>query len=187
MPMLARVPILIYLILSLSICGLSAQSGIQSWNGTELMQQDLWKAELNVFIFLSPECPLCENYSATLKQLRTEFEEDRVAFVGIFSGEWYSREEITAFLARYQPPVTPVLDPGYQLQQLFSATVTPEVVVTNQEGRILYQGKIDNWIVSLGKKRTVVNQYYLRDALRSLLNGLPPEIAKTEPIGCFIE
>lgn len=166
---------------------LSAQSGIQSWNGQELSAEDLWTSELTVFLFLSPECPLCENYSATLKTLRSEFDEEQVAFVGIFSGEWYSKEEITTFLARYQPPVTPILDPTYQLQQLFSATVTPEAVVTNDEGEVLYQGKIDNWIVSLGKKRTVVNQYYLRDALNALLDGHNPEIAKTEPIGCFIE
>lgn len=175
------------LFLSLSTAFLSAQSGIKSWSGQELSPDDLWSSELNVFLFLSPECPLCENYSATIKTLRTEFEEGRVAFIGIFSGEWYSKEEITTFLARYQPPVTPILDPTYQLQQLFSATVTPEVVVTNNQGEVLYQGKIDNWIVSLGKKRTVVNQYYLRDALQSLLDGQQPEIAKTEPVGCFIE
>lgn len=184
--MLLRVCTHIILILALSSSILCAQT-IKSWNGDELNPEDLWATELTVFLFLSPECPLCENYSATLKALRPDFDEEQVAFVGIFSGEWYSKEEITAFLARYQPPVIPILDPAYELQTLFSATVTPEVVVTNDEGEILYQGKIDNWIVSLGKKRTIVNQYYLRDALRSLLDGQNPEIAKTEPIGCFIE
>lgn len=185
--MLFRACVYIFLILTLNSSILSAQKAIQSWSGVELSPEELWTSELTVFLFLSPECPLCENYSATLKVLRSEFDEEEVAFVGIFSGEWYSKEEITTFLARYQPPVTPILDPGFRLQQFFSATVTPEAVVTNDQGEILYQGKIDNWIVSLGKKRTVVNQYYLRDALRSLLEGRNPEIAKTEPIGCFIE
>ncbi len=166
---------------------LLAQNSVTAWNGQELSMNELHASPFTVFLFLSPECPLCENYSATLKTLRSEFDPEEVAFVGIFSGEWYSREEITTFLARYQPPVTPVLDPDYKLQELFSATVTPEAVVTNKEGDVLYQGKIDNWIVSLGKKRTVVNQYYLRDALNALLAGQNPEIAKTEPIGCFIE
>lgn len=174
-------------VVALSAPTLWAQTGVKSWSGQPLSNDELWETELTVFLFLSPECPLCENYSATLKTLRSEFDEEQVAFVGIFSGEWYSKEEITTFLARYQPPVTPILDPTYQLQQLFSATVTPEAVVTNDEGEVLYQGKIDNWIVSLGKKRTVVNQYYLRDALRSLLQGQTPEFVKTEPIGCFIE
>lgn len=184
-----RISLSFHIILFLILCSAPgiARSQIQNWNGADIRVAQLWQTELTVFIFLSPECPLCENYSATLKTLRTEFDTERVAFIGIFSGEWYSREEITAFLARYHPPVTPILDPGYELQQQFSASVTPEVVVTNNIGEVLYQGKIDNWIVSLGKKRTVVNQYYLRDALRSLLVGQTPEISHTEPIGCFIE
>lgn len=178
--------LLSFLLLCSSLPG-QAQSSLSSWDGQPISLSSLWEAEFTVFVFLSPECPLCENYSATLKTLRSEVDPTRVAFIGIFSGEWYSREEITGFLARYQPPVTPILDPAYQLQQHFSATVTPEVVVTNREGEVMYQGKIDNWIVSLGKKRTVVNQYYLRDALRSLLSGEQPVISNTEPIGCFIE
>lgn len=136
---------------------------------------------------MSPECPLCENYSATLKTLRPMFPEEEVSFIGVFSGNWYSAEEIIRFMARYQPPVQPVLDPSYSLQQHYEATVTPEAVVVSDSGEIIYQGKIDNWIVSLGKKRTVVTEHYLRDALTSWSEGEYPEVRQTEAVGCFIE
>ncbi|MDP5172296.1 MAG: redoxin domain-containing protein [Bacteroidia bacterium] len=160
---------------------------LEAWNQTHVSYQALHSSAYTVFIFLSPECPLCENYSATLKTLRAQFPEEEVSFVGIFSGQWYSRDEIQHFLARYQPPVKVVLDPRYQLQALFQATVTPEAVVVNRSGKVEYQGKIDNWIVSLGKKRTVVNQLYLQDALAALLKGEEPAIRQTEAVGCFIE
>lgn len=185
--MLIRAGTAIVLFMFLGATSLLAQNSVTAWNGEELSMNELYESPFTVFLFLSPECPLCENYSATLKTLRSEFDPEKVVFIGVFSGEWYDKEEITTFLARYQPPVTPILDPDYRLQERFSATVTPEAVVTNEDGDVLYQGKIDNWIVSLGKKRTVVNQYYLRDALNALLAGQNPEIAKTEPIGCFIE
>ncbi len=178
-----------YLLLtSLLFAGLlTAQSGLTSWNDQPVSYETLTHHPLTVFVFMSPECPLCENYSATLKDLRAQFPEEDVAFVGVFSGKWYSKEEINRFLARHQPPIDPVLDPRYELQERFDASVTPEAVVVGQDGAVQYQGKIDNWIVSLGRKRTVVNKYYLRDALEALLRGEQPAISQTEAIGCFIE
>lgn len=164
-----------------------AQDGFRSLAGESLDLADLKKTPVTVYVFMSPECPLCENYSATLKDLREEFPEDQVTFIGIFSGEWYTSDEIIRFMAGYEPPVSPVMDPGYLLQDRYQATVTPEAVVLNQHDEVVYQGKIDNWIVSLGKKRTVVNTYYLRDALHATLNGQLPEVRKTEAVGCFIE
>lgn len=189
---LPRKPLSIGLLLFfISISPMSAQSladiSVSQWNRDMVIGADLLKTPLTVFIFLSPECPLCENYAATLKSLREDFSETEVRFVGIFSGRWYDRETIQRYLARYQPPVTTVLDPNYQFRDYFEAEVTPEVVVVNTRGGVEYQGKIDNWIVSLGQKRTVVNEHYLADALAALLAGDVPPVRETEAVGCFIE
>lgn len=163
------------------------QARLTSLAGEPLAVSDLMTTELTVVIFMSPECPLCENYSASLKQLRSVFSENEVSFVGVFSGSWYTSEEIIRFMARYQPPVTAVMDVDYILKHRFAASVTPEAVLIKAPGEIMYQGKIDNWIVSLGKKRTVVTEYYLRDAIKACLLGTRPEVSQTEPVGCFIE
>ena len=67
------------------------------------------------------------------------------------------------------------------------AKVTPEVFVFNPQGKLQYQGKIDNWIVKLGKKRTIVTEFYLSDALKSLIAGEPVAVSHTDAVGCIIE
>ncbi|MEO0474008.1 MAG: hypothetical protein AAF206_30645, partial [Bacteroidota bacterium] len=82
------------------------------------------EAPLKAFFFLSPECPLCENYAVVLKQLREEFPDQRVAFYGVFAGKFYSSKEIRTYLARFQVPVRALLDPDKALVRYFGATVT---------------------------------------------------------------
>lgn len=140
-----------------------------------------------VFFFLSPDCPLCENYSLTIRNLREEFAENEVSFIGIFPGKYYEKIEIQSFMGKYHPPVKVLLDPDLSLTCFFGANVTPEVFVVNHQGKILYQGKIDNWIASLGKHRTVTTRHFLKDALSAILQGKAVPVTQTEAIGCLIE
>ncbi|MEM6343976.1 MAG: redoxin domain-containing protein [Bacteroidota bacterium] len=143
--------------------------------------------ELSVFFFLAPECPLCENYAVTIKELRQKFSRDQISFYGIFAGDTYSPNEITLYMARFQLPVKALRDPTYQLTEHFGASVTPEVFLVDSAGKVLYQGKIDNWIAALGKKRLQATRFYLEDALSASLAGREITTTKTEAVGCLIE
>ncbi|MEZ4773033.1 MAG: redoxin family protein [Bacteroidia bacterium] len=145
------------------------------------------KYKATVFFFLSPDCPLCENYSLTISNLRREFSENAVSFIGIFPGKYYEKIEIQSFMGKYHPPVKVLLDPDLSLTCFLGANVTPEAFVVNDQGKILYQGKIDNWIAALGKHRTVTTRFFLRDALIAILAGKPVTVSQTEAIGCLIE
>ena len=158
-----------------------------SLDDREISLGELKSTQIAAFFFLSPECPLCENYSLTINQLRKKYPEKDVAFYGIFPGKFFSKEEIQAYITKFQVKVTVLLDPEYQLRDLFEATVTPEVFLVNAAGEVLYKGSIDNWIPALGKKRTVINRHYLNDAIAAVLSGDPITIAETKAIGCFIE
>ncbi|MDX2249680.1 MAG: redoxin family protein [Bacteroidia bacterium] len=143
--------------------------------------------KVTAFFFLSPDCPLCENYSVTIGKLRQIFPENQVNFIGIFPGKFYEKMEILAYMAKYHPPVNPLLDPDLTLTCFLGANVTPEVFLVDNTGNLVYQGKIDNWIASLGKHRTVVSQHYLRDALAAFLAGEKIPVSQTEAVGCLIE
>ena len=147
----------------------------------------LAKQKLSVFFFLAPECPLCENYAVTIKDLRQKFGREEVSFYGIFAGETYSPNEITLYMARFQLPVKALKDPNYLLTEHFGASVTPEVFVVDSKGQLVYQGKIDNWIAALGKKRLQATRFYLEDALTASLAGREITTPKTEAVGCLIE
>jgi len=53
--------------------------------------------------------------------------------------------------------------------------------------KLLYKGKIDNWVVSPGKKRARATEFYLKDAITHYLNNDSIIIKSTPAIGCFIE
>ena len=140
-----------------------------------------------ILYFLSPECPLCENYSLNINEIANSSHKENFKMYGIFPGLYYSEAQIEAFKIKYELTIPFLLDPDYDLTHALNATVTPEVFVFNSEGNQVYQGAIDNWMVSLGKKRTVVTEHYLLDVISALNNNSLPKIKKTKPIGCYIE
>jgi len=137
-----------------------------------------------VFVFLAPDCPLSKNYAPVLKTLGKKY--PNVIFYGIFPGKAYSHEEIAQFKKDFAVSFTLLKDPLLQFSRYLKATVTPEVFLINQAGHVLYSGLIDNWAVSLGKKRQVITNHYLDDAISRFESGKEISITHTKPVGCLI-
>jgi len=142
---------------------------------------------LTVVYFLSPECPLCINYTLAMRQLETAFASDSLKFYGIFSKEWYSPKEVRAFQLKYDLGFDLLFDADNELANALSATVTPEVFVLNSNSKILYSGKIDNWVNELGKKKLEVSDHYLKNALFAWRDEKSIHPMHTKPVGCVIE
>lgn len=142
---------------------------------------------LTVFYFLAPECPLSQNYTKEINEVSKTFSPQNVMFYGVFCGEIYSDEEIRSFVSDYKIELICLKDEKYELSSNLNATITPEVFVLDNKGRVVYSGKIDNWIESLGVKRQVVTSFFLKDALNQYLDGEPVLVSKTEAVGCIIE
>lgn len=140
-----------------------------------------------VILFLSPECPLCLNYTLNLRNLREDFSSEKVQFVGVFSGKWFSAEEVRGFRTRYALAFPMLFDDHLALAKQLDATVTPEVFLLDSTGRVLYSGAIDNWVTDLGKKKLEVTEDYLSDAITSALEGEKVKVKKTRAVGCLIE
>lgn len=141
--------------------------------------------ELICFFVLSPECPLCQNYTLTIKEIMSQYV--NVEFIAIFPGETYSKREIKKYLNKYELSLTSIMDKDYRLCKTFEANVTPETYLYNSKGEILYEGAIDNWIPELGKKRKQITQHYLKIAINSFEDGEAVNTPKTEAIGCKIQ
>jgi len=141
----------------------------------------------SVLVFLAPDCPLSQSYSATLNNLHSQFEGASFGFYGIVAGNDSSGNELQEFVSRYKLNFPVLLDRDFALANFFDATKTPEAFALNSSGRIFYKGAIDNWASSLGDHRQVITDYYLRDALNSFLEGKDVKIKQTQAVGCFIE
>lgn len=149
----------------------------------ETVQQN----KATAFIFISPECPLCENYSVTLNILQKKYANKQIQLIGIVPGKYYSVQQIDSFLTKYQMNIEVLMDTEYAFCNYFNATITPEVFVVNAENEVIYEGKIDNWIQTLGIKRRIITEFYLEEAIQSIVNNAPLSITKTQAVGCIIE
>jgi peroxiredoxin len=141
--------------------------------------------ELTAFVFLSPECPICKNYSKTLNELNGQWKQ-QVTFVGIVPGKSYSRKDINSFADSYKISFPLYTDKSFAFSKKLQATTTPEVVLIDKTGKILYRGAIDNWFVDLGKNRSKPTSNYLESAISQSLSGQTVLIHSTKPVGCLI-
>lgn len=157
----------------------------------EIMEREgLMSKEMDgtVFLFWDKECPLCLNYSKDLETLEKEYANSTVQFVYVFCGNEYKSTKLEDNWNESFFNKKVILDTNLILTKCLKATVTPQaIVVNNRNLEIPYSGKIDNWIVSLGQKRQVVDSFYLEDALKAITNNEKPKTTITTPVGCYIE
>jgi hypothetical protein len=66
------------------------------------------------------------------------------------------------------------------------ASITPQAVVIDREGKIRYRGRIDNFYAALGQPRQQVTEHDLRNALDAVLSGRRVPKVETEALGCYI-
>ncbi len=76
------------------------------------------------------------------------------------------------------------MDPRQELLKKVKATVTPEAVVVDGHGKVLYLGRIDDWYEDFGKQRYSATTHELRDALDEILAGKKVTTPVTKAVGC---
>ena len=140
-----------------------------------------------VFIFMLPDCPACESYSLTLNQLQDKFKSYGIHFYGVFPGYFNTIAEMKAFRIRYRINFLLMTDPENQLVKSIGAKIAPEAFVVNNAGKIIYRGRIDDWMYAVGKKKPMVTTHELQDALNAVVQHQPIKNPQTKAIGCIIE
>lgn len=155
-----------------------------------LVVSSLSSAQTTVFnsvtVFYSTTCPICQKTTLTLKELKSKYEPQGISFQLIFPSRYDTKQKIKKFEKLYQIPFPFSMDHQKQITGQLNATVTPQAILTDSIGNILYSGKIDNWFENIGQRRTIITEHYLDDAISSYLKGEEIKIKKTEPVGCII-
>lgn len=145
--------------------------------------------EYQLFFFLSPQCPLSENYTKSINEICKYLDTAnwRIQYYVVIPTSNYSNQETKGFISNYKIYPQVILDKKCELAKILGASATPEVFLLNAKNDVLYSGAIDNWAVDLGQKRQVITERYLMDALDAVENGKAVPVKRTEPVGCFIE
>lgn len=140
-----------------------------------------------VDLFVATDCPIANGYAPEIERLHLAYREKGVAFRLVFPDRDLAEDEVRRHLADYGITAPFVIDRDHALVKRAKATTTPEAVLFDRTGGILYRGRIDNRYSDLGDRRGTVTELYLRDALDAVLSGKKPPVPETVPIGCLIE
>jgi thiol-disulfide isomerase/thioredoxin len=138
-----------------------------------------------LFVFLSPECPLCQNYTVALNKLDRQYA-GKIKIYGIIPGKSYGKAEITEFSQKYKINYPLMADASLRLSRYLQASTTPEAILLSSSDELIYKGAIDNWFQALGRSRGRPTENYLQDAIARALRQEPAVVKRTVPVGCLI-
>lgn len=154
-----------------------------TWKPSEQLQA---QGKGHVFMFLSPDCPLCHSFSNEFQALSRTYG-DSLNFLAVLSGGYYSKDEIQHYIDSFSftPPI--ILDPEFELAHELGARVTPDFVLTDRAMNVKYRGKLNDWAIGLSRKKIRGDSTYLEWAIHDLLGGRPVRIPETAAVGCILE
>jgi thioredoxin-related protein len=133
------------------------------------------------YYFFSPECPLCVNYTAALKDNALQ---EHIKSVVIIPGQ-ENRKVTRQYLRKYLKGQEVFRDQKLLMTKSFDVKVTPEVILLTRDGELVYQGLIDDWVIALGKHKEKASRFYVKEAYTAHRSH-QEYMTKTEAIGCFI-
>lgn len=141
---------------------------------------------ITVVVFTRTDCPISNRYAPDIRELYEVYRPRGVEFVLVYVDPRQQPDAIRDHLKEYEYPCSALRDSEHALVAATGATVTPEAVLFDTDGRAVYRGRIDDRNVELGKSRSTVVKHDLADAIAATLDGEPIAEPFTKAVGCPI-
>ena len=138
-----------------------------------------------VVVFIGTECPIDNAYMPRLAELAKAYADKGVQFLAVNSNCNDTPPGIAGHAQKFGLPFPVLRDAANVVADQFGAKRTPEAFVLDPDGRVLYQGRIDDQF-GVGYKRDTPTRRDLADALDEVLAGKPVSQPSTKAAGCFI-
>ena len=139
-----------------------------------------------VFVFLSVDCPACNQYAPELHRLKTEFETNGVVIKLVYPNPDETGETLRQHAKDYDLDLEQLRDASHALVKSAGARVTPEAAVYVPKRGFIYCGRIDNRFARLGVARVEITEHELREVLTSVVEGKPSKKTENRGVGCAI-
>jgi peroxiredoxin len=139
-----------------------------------------------VVIFLGTECPLSNAFLPCLATLHEEYAPRGISVVGINANYQDAPERVASHARKYAISFPVLKDVGNKVADQFGARRTPEAFVLSPDGRVLYQGRIDDQFGIGYHRANKPTRRDLASALDEVLAGKPVSVATTPVAGCLI-
>jgi hypothetical protein len=187
-PLFSHAPLVSVALLG-GVVSLAASAAGDQLRDVDGIVRDLFRpaGKGNVLIFVSSDCPISNGYAPEIQRLCADARPQGVACTLVYEDPAIDAVAVRSHRDQFRYRDMPaVIDANAALARRANATVTPQAVVVDRAGAVLYRGRIDNQYVALGKARRVVTVHDLRDAIAAVIAGRPIVPAETEAVGCFI-
>lgn len=148
-------------------------------------------AQINVFIFFFPDCPICQYYAPILHQYADTYESQLCNFHYVIPSKYLSKKEKRNYKSICKKKFNNKNEYIYtentdSIRKIFNARVTPEVFVVGMNNQVIYSGLIDDKYINVSTHQQKTASFYLKNAIVAALENSSPAISRTEPVGCII-
>jgi peroxiredoxin len=139
-------------------------------------------------------CPYTRKHyeSGNMQRLQKEWTEKGVEWFTVISSApgaqgYVDATQENAYLSRmHAAPTAALLDPTGEVGRLYDAKTTPQMVVINPEGVIIYDGAIDDHPTP--DQADIPNsKNYVELARQEAMAGKPIEVPTSRPYGCSVK
>lgn len=153
-----------------------------------------YKGKIIVLEWTNPNCPyVVRVYKAQgiIPELQRKYKEKGVIWITINSThpehkDYLPPEKLKEIYADWQASYSHFLmDPEGKVGRLYGAKTTPHIFIINAEGKLAYQGALDNDPRGEKSKDQKIN--YVDLALEALLKGEKINTPLTQPYGCTVK
>jgi hypothetical protein len=163
---------------------LSQQSAFDL-DGNAVNPLDAASGKIVVLVFLRRDCPVSSRYAPVIQRISDQHGRD-VSFWLVFPDNSETQQTIHEYLQTYSYHLPALRDPEHVLVRLGQVQITPEVAVFNRKHELIYDGRIDNWYLELGRSRAAATTHELEDAVQAAADDKAPAAKQVRGVGCYI-
>src|SRR5438445_12717895 len=153
-----------------------------------------YKGKYVVLEWFNPECPFVKKHygSGNMQKLQDDYTSKGVVWLTIDSNAPGTEgnntpEQAQKIMESWKTKQTALLlDPESKVAKLYGAKNTPNMVIVNPDGKIVYQGAIDSK-ASPNPADIPSSTNYVKAALDESLGGKPVSNPQTKPYGCSVK
>lgn len=143
-----------------------------------------YRGKVVMIHFWSATCPFVKRYEERLQKITSDYSNRDVAVFALDSNVTETTEQISKVAAERGVNYPILIDPQSKIADRFGAITTPHVFVIDREGKMAYEGAVDDqgW-----GEDDPVNKNYTREALDAVIAGTPVTASTTKTVGCTIK
>jgi len=134
--------------------------------------------------FWSATCPFVVRYDDQIQEIAKDFSGRDVVVLGVDSNSNETPKQIKEVAGKRKINYPILIDAGNQVADQFGAITTPHVFLVDREGKLIYEGAVDDqgWSES-----NPVTKWYVRENIEAYLKGSPLPYSVTKSVGCTVK